>query len=275
MARPEASSWYEEVLSFVCDDDRLLGILTRPRGESHLGLVILPGGFQCRVGAHRQNVLLARELADQHVATLRFEGRGMGDSEGSHPGFLALGPDIAAAVSALRRAVPGLEQIVLYGLCDAATAIALALPSGVADGAILLNPWARSDQTLAAARIRTHYPRQVLSGPFWGKLLTGGINPWTKLRELLSTVAASRQATCGDSLADRLHTTLSTAGRPVLLLLSGRDITAAEFEGEVLPRLQDAPHLTVARIGGADHTFSQAVWWQSALDHLRQWLAQR
>lgn len=275
MAGPATAIWHEKALSFACDGDRLLGILTCPRDQGELGLVILPGGFQYRAGAHRQNVLLARALADQCITTLRFEGRGMGDSEGTHPGFMALGPDIVAAVSALRSAVPTLKQIVLYGLCDAATAIAMALPTGIADGAILLNPWVRSGQTLAAAQIRTHYPRQILSAAFWSKLLAGRINPWTKLRELLSTVAASRRATDTGSLVDRLHTTLSTNDRPVLLLLSGRDMTAAEFEGEVLPRLQNAPHLTVARIAGADHTFSLAIWWQSTLDHVQDWLAQR
>ncbi|HEV2677307.1 MAG TPA: hydrolase 1, exosortase A system-associated, partial [Aliidongia sp.] len=243
-----------------------------------IGLVILPGGAQTRVGAHRQHVLLARSLAERGIATLRFEGRGMGDSEGVHPGFAALGPDIAAAVQALRSTVPGLDQVILYGLCDAAAAIALGLAAAAADGAILLNPWVRSEKTLAATRIRTHYPRQALSAAFWKKLLSGQINPWAKLREILATIAASRQDT-GDeaSLADQLHAALAACDRPLLLLLSGRDMTAAEFEGEVLPRLQNPPlpHLTVARISGADHTLSQAIWWRGALDHIEEWLDQR
>ncbi|GGF10734.1 hydrolase 1, exosortase A system-associated [Aliidongia dinghuensis] len=277
MAGPVTSAWSEEAVTFFCAGDRLLGILTRPRAKAELGLVILPGGLQTRVGAHRQNVLLARALAEQGVATLRFDGRGMGDSEGAHPGFTALGPDIAAAVAALRATVPEVGPVVLYGLCDAATAIATGLPRVTADGAILVNPWIRSAETLAAAHIRSHYPRQVLSPSFWKKLMTGQINPWTKAREFLATLATSRQPSGDNSLADRLLAALSRTDCPMLLLLSDRDMTAAEFEGAVVARLPSPPppHLTIARVEGADHTFSQAIWWQSALDHVRQWLARQ
>ena len=276
MAGPAGTTWHEEIVVVPCGDDQLAGILTRPRNANGLGLVILPGGAQTRVGAHRQHVLLARSLAARGVASLRFESRGMGDSDGTHPGFADLGPDIAAAVRALRSIVGGLDQVILYGLCDAATAIALT--STDIDGAILLNPWARSDKTLAAAQIRTHYPRQALSAAFWKKLLSGRINPWTKLREIRAAVATSRQEG-GDeaALPDRLHAALAAWDRPLLLLLSGRDMTAAEFEGEVLPRLQDPTpaHLSVGRIDGADHTLSQAIWWRAALDQIEAWLDHR
>lgn len=277
MAGPAASGWREEIVRFECAGDRLLGILTRPTGPIETGLVILPGGSQYRVGAHRQNVLLARALADQRVATFRFEGRGMGDGEGAHSGFTALGPDIGAAVAALRSALPGLDRVILYGLCDAATAIALDFPTTTADGAILINPWVRSDQTLAAAHIHTHYPRQALSPAFWRKLLSGRINPWTKLREILAAFAKSRQRSPADTLADRLFAALSSFDRQVLLLLSGRDMTAAEFEGAVLARLTSPPpaHLAVVRVGEADHTFSRADWWQAALGQIQGWLSQQ
>jgi exosortase A-associated hydrolase 1 len=277
MAGPATSTWREEVLSFECDGDRLLGILTRPTAAAEIGLVIVPGGSQYRVGAHRQNVLLARSLADRRIATLRFDARGMGDSAGTHPGFTAFGPDIEAAVSALRSAVPGLDRTILCGLCDGASAIALGLPTGTADGAILLNPWARSDKTLAAAQIRTHYPRRILSATFWKKLLTGRINPWAKAGEIRAALVRSRQVDDGGSLADRLYRALSSSNRPVLLVLAGRDMTAAEFEGAVLHRLQDRPpaHLTILRVVGADHTFSGTACWRVASEQIGDWLVQR
>ncbi|HEV2678773.1 MAG TPA: hypothetical protein VGV37_29870, partial [Aliidongia sp.] len=78
MARPAGDAWSEEILDIPCAGHRLLGILARPRVGNGIGLVILPGGAQTRVGAHRQHVLLARSLAERGIATLRFEGRGMG-----------------------------------------------------------------------------------------------------------------------------------------------------------------------------------------------------
>jgi exosortase A-associated hydrolase 1 len=275
MAGPSTPGWREEAVSFECGGDQLLGILTRPRGAVRTGLVILPGGMQYRVGAHRQNVLLARAVAGLGVATLRFEGRGMGDGDGLYPGFTALGPDLRAAIAALRSAAPGLTRISLYGLCDAATAIALDWPSLDADDAILVNPWVRSEQTLAAAQIRSHYSRQVLSPAFWRKLLGGGVNPWAKLREFSATFARSRQKASGETLADRLLAALAGSDRPLMLLLSDRDMTAAEFTGAVLPRLPDPPPATiqVARIAEADHTFSRAASWQAALARIEEWLA--
>jgi exosortase A-associated hydrolase 1 len=274
-AGPAGPGWHEEAIGFDCGGDRLLGILTRPSGAIEAGLVVLPGGMQYRAGAHRQHVLLARAVAEHGIATLRFEGRGLGDGGGTYPGFTALGPDLRAAIAALRSAVPGPLRVMLYGLCDAATAIALELPSLDADGAILINPWVRSEQTLAAAQIRSHYSRQLLSPAFWRKLLGGGMNPWTKAREFLSTLARSREKPPGDTPADRLLAALGRGDRPLLVMLSDRDMTAAEFAGAVLPRLPDPPpaHLTIAHVAEADHTFSRAVCWQAALDRIQDWLA--
>jgi exosortase A-associated hydrolase 1 len=201
----------------------------------------------------------------------------MGDSSGTHPGFTALGPDIGAAISALRSAVPSLDHVILCGLCDGASAIALRLRNAAADGAILLNPWARSDKTLAAAQVRAHYPRQMLSPDLWRKLITGRINPLAKAREFLALVARSRQSDNGDTLADDLHRALLSSNRPVLLVLAGQDMTATEFEGAVLRRLQSSgsEQIQVVRIGGADHTFSRAVCWQSVGDCIEEWLIER
>jgi exosortase A-associated hydrolase 1 len=269
--------WQEEAITFECDGSHLLGILTRPREPATVGLVILPGGAQYRAGAHRQNIQLARSLAAHRIATLRFDARGMGDSNGHHPGFTDLGPDIEAAASALRAAVPDLSRLILFGLCDAASAVAIRLSGANVDGAILLNPWVRSDKSLAAARIRLHYPRQILRPEFWKALLSGRINVIWKAKEVVRTFAASRRIDSGNTLANRLYQALASDRPPVLIILAGQDITAAEFETTVLPRLPKQPSndFALARIAAADHTFSHSAWWHSVHDHIVEWLAER
>ena len=58
-----------------------------------LGVIILIGGPQYRAGAHRQFVHLARSLADEGIACLRFDFRGMGDSSGEARTFRFVGND--------------------------------------------------------------------------------------------------------------------------------------------------------------------------------------
>src|SRR3974390_2928101 len=113
----------ETPITFSCAGETLLGLIHLPASPPELGVVIVVGGPQFRVGSHRQFLLLARELARKGIAVLRFDCRGMGDSDGEFPGFEHIGPDVAAAVDTLVAQVPTLRRIVLWGLCDATLAI--------------------------------------------------------------------------------------------------------------------------------------------------------
>lgn len=109
----------ETALTFSCGDATLVGILHGTSRPARRGVVIVVGGPQYRVGAHRQYVILARALADNGVPVLRFDYRGMGDSSGVFSGFEDCSEDIRAAVDALLEHCSGLDEVVLWGLCDA------------------------------------------------------------------------------------------------------------------------------------------------------------
>ncbi|MFX8094774.1 hypothetical protein ABTK72_21120, partial [Acinetobacter baumannii] len=74
------------------------------------------------------------------------------DSAGEARDFLGVQADIGAAIGALMAACPTVQRVVLWGLCDAASAALLYVESTrdmrVA-GLTLLNPWVRSAATLA------------------------------------------------------------------------------------------------------------------------------
>ncbi|MDP1606054.1 MAG: hypothetical protein Q8L93_05360 [Rhodocyclaceae bacterium] len=113
-------NYAEEAVRFTCENENLCGILARPRQAADMGVVIVVGGPQTRVGSHRQFVLLSRVLAAAGFPVLRFDHRSMGDSTGTPRNFEAIAPDIRAAIDALQSACPGVTRIALWDLCDAA-----------------------------------------------------------------------------------------------------------------------------------------------------------
>lgn len=257
----------EDAFTFTCGGDTLVAILHDPGIAAERAVVVVVGGPQYRTGAHRQYVLLARDLAEAGVPTLRFDYRGMGDAEGFFRGFEDCGDDIAAAVDALCARLPSVREVVLWGLCDGATAIAFHQAQRRdrrVVGVMLLNPWARSDRTLAETQVRHWYGKRLTSPEFWKKLTTGGVDLKGALRGLAGSLAARiRPRTPGRTgsaaLPDRFAAALAAVDVPVCLVLSGRDLTAREFEDAVLSRKPSkrlGGRLTVHRLPDANHTYS-------------------
>ena len=141
------ASGQERPVVFPCAGDDLCGILHPAPGPAQgVGMIVIVGGPQYRVGSHPQFLLLARELAAAGYPVLRFDYRGMGDSEGAFRGFEGIDEDIRAAIDAFCTEAPEVEQVVLWGLCDAASAAAF---YGHRDdrvaGMVLVKPWVRTE----------------------------------------------------------------------------------------------------------------------------------
>lgn len=259
----------EEVLSFPCRGETLFGVLSLPEAEAEAetAVLVVVGGPQTRVGSHRQFVLLARALANAGFACLRFDYRGMGDSTGALRGFDAIDEDIAAALAALDVRLPRLRRRFLWGLCDGATAAVFhAADNASVDGLILLNPWVRTGQGEARALIANYYRGRFFSWAFWSKLLCGGLDLEARAKEFLVNLKSSRQAStpAAVDLPTRFAQALRRAGKPVLLILSGRDLTAAEFNEAALREPLASALACVAlnrcEIREANHTFSSELW---------------
>ncbi|CAM4049192.1 hydrolase 1, exosortase A system-associated [Roseateles saccharophilus] len=261
----------ESVLSIACGGEPLVGILAEPDGTpADVGVLIIVGGPQYRVGSHRQFTLLARNLAGNGFAALRFDYRSMGDSPGETRDFLDVGTDIAAAIDALLAARPALRRVVLWGLCDAASASLLYLDAThdprVA-GVALLNPWVRSAATLAQTHVKHYYWRRLRQPEFWLKLLRGGVG-LAALRGLGSNLRLARGAgqakADSRSFQDRMAAGLRGFAGPALLILSGDDYTAREFAGHARTStawlgLLTRPTLDLHELPTADHTFSMTA----------------
>lgn len=255
----------------------LVGVETVPAGRTPalLGVVVVVGGPQTRVGSHRQFVLLARGLAARGIAVLRFDYAGMGDSAGPLPDFERAAGDIRAATDVLLSRHPGMRGVMLWGLCDGAAAALLHAPHDPRVlGVIGANPWARSPRTQAAAIASTHYRAQLRSGRFWLRLLRGEVAIASALRSAVGIVlqARRRDAPARDGntpapLPTRLQAAIGALRVPVRFLLCPADLTGAEFEQVMAPAgLLARDGVSTLRFEGADHTFSNREDWQRAVD---------
>src|SRR6185369_11433966 len=167
-------TFIRQPVAFACGQDWLLGVVTRPEKPRSRGVLVAVGGPQYRAGSHRQFVLLANDLAAQGYAVMRFDYRGMGDSTGEPRTFENVEEDLRAAVDHFLSRVPEVTEVVVWGLCDAASA---ALFYSHRDrrvaGIALLNPWVRTAQGEARAHLKHYYLRRAFSAAPWAKLLRG------------------------------------------------------------------------------------------------------
>jgi len=270
----------EDACLFSCGADELVGVVSRPiERAAAVGVLVIVGGPQYRVGSHRQFVLLARELAEQGIPCMRFDYRGMGDATGDSRSFEAVSEDVGAAVDAFFNLVSELEHVVLWGLCDGASAACFyAGGDKRVGGLVLLNPWVRTEEGSARTYLRHYYLHRLLSKAFWLKLLRGGVRIGQAVTDFSGAVNTARATSSGledksQSLPVRMVKCLQSSALPVLFILSGRDYVAREFEQVSRSNSQWMKLMhknQVFEVKGADHTFSSAA----SRDYVAQLTAQ-
>ena len=274
----------ERAAVFPCGGDSLVGILHVPDvAVTDVGILVVVGGPQYRVGSHRQFTLMARCLCANGYPVFRFDYRGMGDSSGESHTFESVSDDIRAATDTFLREVPGLRAIVAFGLCDAASALLMQQDERLA-GLVLANPWVRTDAGQAEAYVRHYYGARILQRSFWLKLLSGRVRLTDSLKSLYSAVVrviskGTNNSDAGEpDFVSRMLTGARAFEGPVLLLMSGRDLTAREFD-LFCERSEDwggwVTQRNVARVDlpQADHTFSASGTLNTANDSLLSWLS--
>jgi exosortase A-associated hydrolase 1 len=275
----------ERPLVFDCGGERLYGVASIPQAPARRGVLVVVGGPQYRAGSHRQFVLLARRLAAAGIAAMRFDYRGMGDSEGAARDFETIGEDLRAATDCFLAAVPGLEQVVLWGLCDAASA---ALCHAASDprvtGLVLLNPWARTETGIAKTTLKHYYRGRLMTADLWRKILRGKFDYTGALRSLAGLARAAFAGRPADdaagaraALPERMCDGLARFSGKVLLIIGSADLTGREFcdmaaASPAWRRQLAAPRVTRRELAGADHTFSRRAWRDQVADWTCDWV---
>lgn len=270
----------EHPICFDCRGKSLIGIANLPEKAQSRGVLIVVGGPQYRVGSHRQFTLLARSLAENGIPSMRFDYRGMGDSDGELRDFEDVNDDLRMAMDTFMSAVPGMKDIVIWGLCDAASAaLFYAHQDQRVSGLVLANPWVRTAGGMAKATLKHYYIDRLLQRDLWRKIFSGKFNyaaAVSSFFKLIGNVFSSgKQADTTAAIAtpnkdtrplpDRMYDGFNRFSGNVLLIISGVDLTAREFTDMVNAsrpwrRLLATPRVSMQKLSEADHTFSRRVW---------------
>jgi exosortase A-associated hydrolase 1 len=238
-------------LTFDCGGSALAATLDEATGAT--GVLIVTGGNETRAGAFSSQADLAARISAAGHPVLRFDRRGVGDSEGVNMGFRHSAEDIAAALGAFRARCPGLKRVVAFGNCDAASALMLCGGAGL-DGLVLSNPWTyEEDQGEAPpppSAIRARYAAKLKNPRELLRLIRGKVNLGDLVRSLRH---AASVPSAPSGLAGAMAQGLARFTGAVRILIAQRDRTGQAFVAVWNPR---DPRLR--RCQGADHAYSDA-----------------
>ena len=282
----------DKAILFECDGESLVGVISAPEVPAETGVLVIVGGPQYRAGSHRQFVLLARHLAAQGVPCMRFDYRGMGDATGAARSFESVSEDVEAAIGAFMEACPGLRRVVLWGLCDGASAACLypAQKDPRVAAAVLLNPWVHTQAGEAKVFLKHYYLQRITDPSFWRKLGSGQVSFLKSFGSLFSFVRAAGRKASAETAADvgdgggpfpeRMARGLAGRHGPLAIFLSGRDYVAREFDDACKASAEwrkalDRADLDITRFADADHTFSGPGEAQAVAEATHAWLQAR
>lgn len=247
----------EKPVCFKVGNDMLFGILHIPQHVPHsekiLGVLFITAGLRYRIGPYRQYVRFARRFCQAGFYVFRFDGPGIGDSEGRFEDLLQYrqhiveNPEITNRIIDFFMAETGVDRVGLLGLCGGA----------------------------------------------YDALLTGASNPQVQFLVLLSLPVELLDNTMPEgmssfdhdqnwhSLADEASKAIdryTARGRRALFIFGENDPFYQAFVGRFGEKLSslccEKPFYEIYVVKKADHVFSQLHWQDSAIEKSMNWLKQ-
>jgi len=269
----------ERALCFRAANCRLAANLVVPETTADVGVLFVHGFAGTRSGPHDLLTQLARELGRAGLASLRFDLRGRGESEGDgrRTDLAGMAADTVAAADVLRRELDT-DRILPVGLCSGGNVAIGALPElGAVAGLVLLSVYPFSDgDTFGRDVNRTWrhlqtYATRACRSETWRRLMRGQIDLHSVVRVLCMPLCRSRRqaragakepdATAAAATPPTRHLANLRPGIPTLMVYgtADPDMKAARRYYERYARERQLPvHFT--EIAGANHNFSSAAW---------------
>ncbi len=273
-----------EVVSWSIAEQKIVATLDTPNKiETKSALLIISGGNEIRSGSHDSQSQIAQHICALGHYVLRYDRRGIGDSEGENKGFDNSQEDIAAAVQFMRDRLGHDIQISAFGNCDAASALLLYHQNLGLKNLILANPWTIDSQkedsstenantakdspiennTIAdnptapsAAAIRARYWARIKNPRSLIDLFTGKID----IGKLLSGLRKASQQDNISALSQHMAKELSDIRIETNILIANKDTTAMAFMGsyknKIFDRTRSNINIKLHHIDSASHSFA-------------------
>lgn len=273
----------EKAICFESDGLKLYGILGLPEsGRAERGVVLIHGWSGYRIGPNRILVRAARALNAAGFATLRFDLRGRGDSEGesSQTDLDAMIADTCRAASALKEH-GSVKSVALLGICSGAN---------VAVGAATLAPeirklvlWSimtfqpqkkKTDAMRRTGRFALSYAGKLFRAETWRKLFTGRVNFKIIWRVLFGSRSDEKEGrNLKDSSRDIPAEFAGYRGRA--LFIHGSRDPEAHGAREIFPRFCTAHSIPAefVLIEGSNHNFHSVEWMDDVIGRSVTWLS--
>lgn len=243
-------------LTFSCEGT--LCAATLDPAPAPVGLLVVSGGNEIRIGSHRGMAKLAAEISNASYPVFRYDRRGVGDSGGANEGYANSGPDMRAALATFRAELPHLRAIVALGNCDGATALILHRPEGIA-ALVLTNPWIIEPilDEPAPAAARAYYAERLRNPQAWLNVLRGRVN-MRKAAGSISSAVAQRPT---QKLTEHVASALADSDIPTHLLLADSDGTAIAFSDQWATDLFEPARerVSVTHVDSASHSFASSA----------------
>ena len=264
-----------EVVTFTSDGLRLAGIHGKPKGDTPKGVVLVHGWSGYRIGPHRILARTARRLNEAGFATLHFDLRGRGDSEGEY-GDTDLDMMIADTVAAARvlKERAGCGAVALLGICSGAN---VALGAATLDNSLApVVAWsALPFQRQVTARQRgarrrgalATYAHKLFRWETWRKLITGRVNFKLVRKAVQGSDAVSREGrNLKDSRRDVLAELSDYPGR-VLFVHGSKDAEGMAGREHFQAFFADRPRRAAFHlVEGANHSYYSLAWEREIVD---------
>jgi uncharacterized protein len=252
----------ETPVVFECKGQQVVGMLHVPEGRGRFPSALLLHGFTAtKAESHRMFVKLSRQLAGHGIASLRFDFRGSGDSEG-----------VFEELTIRSQVTDGLEAIKFLARHKRVNSRRLALIGMSLGGAVAAH---------VVARERSRFRSLVL----WAPVAEGeGILDGLSTPEAVSSLAETGITDYGGNLVGvqfirqfaemKPLREVAKSRCPVLIVHGSRDQTVPAHQADLYERALRSPKRLVKKviITGADHAFNKHVWESRAIRETVDWL---